>query len=102
MLEIIAFLMTVKKPSDSSCYTAWFIWILKAFVILTSLGQYNLNLTNYPQQPNFYLGLFQLDDSKPLLGKWYLHPFKTGCLGFQETLKKNFKQTQVLAEMKIK
>ena len=33
-----------------------------------------------------FLWLFQLDDSKPLLGKWLeigKHPFKTGCLGFQ-------------------
>ena len=30
--------------------------------------------------------LFQLDDSKPLLGKWLeitKHPLKNGCLGFQ-------------------
>ena len=33
-----------------------------------------------------YKWLFQLDDSKPLHKKWWfhhLHPFKTGCLGFQ-------------------
>ena len=42
----------------------------------------------YPVQSCFLLVKFQLDDFKPLLGKWLeiinFHPFKTGCFfGFQ-------------------
>ena len=56
-------------------------------------------------ETSVYKWLFQLDDSKPLHKKWWfhhLHPFKTGCLGFQVYIIMPWFQPQAMSDQHLR
>ena len=71
------------RPHRNFESNGWRIYGVKTTILAEELTAWN------PKANQIFMVGNQLDDSKPLLGKWLeitKHPFKSGCLGFQECI----------------